>query len=342
MSMVKEYKCLNCKAALLFDPPTQRWKCHYCFSDFTKDSLDSFPEAEMEYPETPELDVYHCNSCGAELMTDNTISATSCLYCKSTAIIKTRFSGKFKPKYLIPFRLTKAQAKEIYNQWIKKRFFAPSAFKAQEEIEKITGIYAPFWLFDSKVNGRIEGEGVKTRHWSQGEYRYTQTKFYRVVRGGQIAYKRIPVDASKKLDDILMHKIEPYNYADLTDFSMQYMSGFMAERYDVEADKAEQVMKGRVEKYTEDRLRGTVSGYSSYKTMGKQIDLFDTAESYSLLPVYLLINKYKDKEHIFIINGQTGKVVGDAPIDIFKQLRFAGAVFAAVWFIAVFGGALLG
>lgn len=343
MSSVKEYKCLNCKAGLEFDPPSQKWKCHYCFSEFTKEQLDSaLKEDELPDDEMPELNAYHCTSCGAELITDNTTAATTCLYCKSPTIIKSRFTGRFKPKSLIPFKLTKSQAEEIYRKWIRKRLFAPSAFKTQEEIKRVTGVYAPFWLFDCMVDGHIEGEGTKVSSWTIGEYKYIKTKYYKVVRRGKVNYQRIPVDASKKLDDIFMHNIEPYNYDDLTDFSMPYMSGFMAEKYDVEADEAGQVMKQRVEEYTEDRLKETVDSYTSYIVNGKQITLSDQTHSYSMLPVYLLINKYKEKEHIFIVNGQTGKVVGDAPISFLKQMVFATSIFAIVWLLAVFGGALIG
>lgn len=341
MSSVKEYKCLNCKAGLEFDPPSQKWKCHYCFSEFTKADLDAvYREEEPPEQDMPELDSYRCTSCGAELITDDTVSATTCLYCKNPTIIKTRFSGRFKPKKLIPFRLTKLQAEDIYRKWIKRRLFAPGEFKTREEIEKITGIYAPFWLFDCRVDGAIDGEATRVSHWTQGQYRYTQTKYYRVARRGMVNYQQVPVDASKKLDDTFMHMIEPYNYNDLTDFSMQYLSGFMAEKYDVEGDEAASVMRERVAKYAEDRLRGTVTGYSSYTVMSKHTDLWDTEESYSLLPIYLLVNKYKEKSHIFIINGQTGKVVGDTPTSFLKQLAFAGLVFAAVWILGVFGGAL--
>lgn len=343
MDSVKEYKCLNCKAGLEFDPPSQKWKCHYCLSAFTKADLDVvFQEEDLPEQDMPELDSYSCTSCGAELITDSTTSATSCLYCKNPTIIKTRFSGKFKPRHLIPFKLTKQQAEDIYKKWIGKRLFAPKEFKTKEEIEKITGIYAPFWMFDCTVDGGIAGEATRISHWKRGQYRYTQTKYYRVVRRGVVKYKRIPVDASKKLDDTLMHMIEPYNYNDLTDFSMKYMSGFMAEKYDVEAEEAATVMKDRVNGYAEKRLRETVGGYSSFTVTERHTELTDTTQSYSLLPVYLLINKYKEKYHTFIVNGQTGKVVGETPISFLKQLAFAGLVFASVWIIAVFGGALLG
>lgn len=341
MSPVKEYKCLNCGAGLEFDPPSYQWICGYCFSAFEKEQLDCVLTEEPPEQAWPELDSFHCRSCGAELITDGTTSATSCLYCKSPAVIKARLSGSFRPSSLIPFRLTKAQAEDIYRKWIGKRLFAPNEFKSREEIKRVTGVYAPFWLFDCLADGTLVGEGTVVDSWRQGDYKITRTKHYEVVRKGKAQYRQIPVDASKKLDDTLMHKIEPYNYSDLTGFSMQYMSGFMAEKYDVPADEAEQIMRKRVEKYTEDRLRAAVKGYTSYRATDKKITLSEKSHSYSLLPVYLLINKYRDKEYIFMVNGQTGKVVGDVPVSTVKQLAFAGSVFAAVWLLAVFGGALL-
>lgn len=340
MSSVEEYKCLNCKAGLEFDPPSQKWKCKYCFSSFTKEELDAvYKEENLSNEDVKELDVYRCSSCGAELIADKTTSATFCLYCKSPTIIKDRFSGKFKPKFLIPFKITKDQAKEKYSKWINKCLFAPTMFKQKDEVDKITGIYAPFWLFDCKAQGRIEGEATTVRTWSDGNYQYTQTKYYHVVRGGNAEYDRVPVDASIKLDDTLMHKIEPYEYESLSDFSMHYMTGFMAEKYDVEAEEAEKTMRQRVDGYIEQRLRSTVGAYSSFHVQSKHIDLSDLEQNYALMPIYLLVNNYKDKKHEFIINGQTGKVVGDTPISFIKQLIFAGSLFLAIWVIAVFGGA---
>ncbi|MDD4679278.1 MAG: DNA helicase PriA [Clostridia bacterium] len=341
-----QYKCLNCTAGLEFDPPSQSWKCHYCFSRFTKEQLDieqDMQEKEEQYEEEqPELDAYHCNSCGAELLADETTSATFCLYCKNPTIIKSRFTGRFRPKYLIPFHLTKEQAQELYRKWIGKRLFAPTEYKYKEEIEKLTGVYAPFWLFDCQTDGTLQGQGTQVRSWVQGDYRYTETRYFRVLRHGTAEYRKVPVDASIKLDDSLMQLIEPYNYNALTDFSKQYLSGFMAEKYDVESEEALGTAKTRVGQFTEKRLRETIGGYTSYHDTSKDVILQKSEESYAMLPVYLLVNKYKGKDHLFMINGQTGKVVGEAPISRWKQLRFAGLIFAATWIIAVFGGAFFG
>lgn len=340
MSVIKEYKCSNCGAGLEFDPPSGHWKCNYCLSQFTKEQVGSdSPSEESLEKQMEELTSYTCTSCGAELIADGTTSATFCLYCRNHTIIKTRFSGKFKPRGVIPFRLTKNEVKEIYKKWINKRIFAPNEFKQKEEIDKITGIYAPFWLFDCNSEGAIIGEGLRVSTWTQGDYQYTNTKYYEIIRRGSTKYQKVPVDASKKLDDKFMHMIEPYKYDDLTDFSMKYMAGFMAEKYDVESTEAETVMKERVEKYIEDRLRDTVNGYNSYIIKNKHISLSNISNEYSMLPIYLLNNKYKGKDHIFIVNGQTGKVVGDTPTSHLKQLAFAGCIFVLVWIVSVFGGA---
>lgn len=349
MATTKVYKCLNCQAGLEFDPSSQKWKCGYCFSEFEKEALDAkTPDAEetqkVEEPDVdqPEMDSYRCTNCGAELIADSTTAATFCLYCKSPTIIKARFSGRFKPKYVIPFQLTKEQAKKLYQTWISKCLFAPDVFKSKNEIDKITGIYAPYWLFDTTANGMIQGEATKVNSWTQGDYHYTMTKYYEVIRSGHVRYDNIPVDASVKLDDKLMMKIEPFDYKDIKDFSMQYMSGFMAEKYDVEEMKARPVMEERANKYIQERLNSTVQGYTGFHVRNQSVQLMDTNDDYTLMPIYLLVNKFNGKEHVFIVNGQTGKVVGDTPISKMKQFLFGLGIFVAVWLIGVIGGGLLG
>jgi len=341
MDSVQEYKCPSCRALLTFDPPSGSWKCNYCSSVFSKEDLDKVYKEDGELiNRIAELDSYVCSSCGAELIADATTSATFCIYCKSPAIIKSRFSGEFKPEYLIPFKITAEEARILYKKWISKRIFAPGVFKKKKEIDKVTGIYAPFWLFDTDAEAMIEGEGTTVHSWTSGDYEYTQTKYYRVAREGRAKYQKIPVDASVKLDDEFMHLIEPFDYNALKDFSMHYLTGFMAEKYDVDAEKSKAVMQGRANDYLRRRLNETISNYSSFIIRAESCDCHDTRQNYSMLPIYLLINKFKGKDHIFIVNGQTGKVVGDSPVSLIRQILFALAVFAAAWIISVTGGAL--
>lgn len=342
MEEVRSYKCLNCGSALAFEPESQKWKCDFCGSEYLKEELDTFPEKEIpQEEEAPELNTYHCGNCGAELIADATASATFCLFCKSPALIKSRFTGKFKPKALIPFQISQEQAEGLYKKWIRKCLFAPSSFKKQEEIHKITGMYAPYWVFDCLAQGELGGEATRVSHYERGDYRYTLTKYYHVVREGRVEYQRVPVDSSTKLDDTMMQKIEPFDYGDMKDFSMQYLSGFLSEKYDVESDTAEAVMRQRVEAYVQQRLMETAGGYSTFIPTHRNVSLTDILPEYVLLPVYLLTNTYKNKNHAFIVNGQTGKVVGETPISTVKQIAFAAGLFFVLWCLAVFGGALI-
>lgn len=342
MDSVKEYTCPNCKAGVEFNPESQKWKCNYCFSEFNENEVDIIYEENKESSQEPleDLNSYNCTSCGAELIADDTTSATFCIYCKSHSIIKNRFSGQFAPQSVIPFKVGKKEAQEIYTKWISKKRFAPKNFKNKTEIEKITGIYIPFWLFDNNVKGHIEGEGTKVRTWSDNDYKYTQTKYYSILREGTANYNGVPVDGLKKLDDSLMMGIEPYNYNELSSFSMKYMTGFMAEKYDVDAKEASTVVSERVKQYMSSRLKQTVSGYNSFTQNSNKVTITNMEHSYAMLPIYLLVNKHEDKKYEFIINGQTGKIIGDTPIDRTSQLKFALLIFIVSWLIYVFGGAL--
>lgn len=343
MDSVKEYTCPNCKAGLEFNPESQSWKCNYCFSEFNENEIDATYEKNKESIQETRVDLnsYSCTSCGAELIADDTTAATFCIYCNSHSIIKSRFSGEFAPKSVIPFKIGNKEALEIYTKWINKKKFAPKEFKDKKELEKITGIYVPFWLFDNSVKGHLNGEGTKIRTWSDKDYKYTQTKYYSILREGTASYNGVPVDGLKKLDDSLMLGIEPYNYNELTNFSMKYMTGFMAEKYDVDSKEASAVANKRVKQYMRSRLRKTVTGYNSFTQNSNKITITNMEYSYAMLPIYLLVNEYNDKKYEFIINGQTGKIIGDAPTDRNSQIKFALIIFIISWIICVFGGALI-
>ena len=343
MEAVKNYACLTCKAPLAFNPETQKWDCDYCFNSFDLVQLEAAPSTSQKEDELdieqPEMDMYHCQNCGADLLADETTAATFCLYCKSPSVLKSRFTGRFQPKFVIPFKLSQVQAETLYKQWIKKRFFTPDAFKHKEKIEEIKGIYAPFWMFDSHIEGVLDGEGTVVSTWQDSHYRYTKTQYYQVYREGTIGYEKVPVDASVKLDDAYMHKIEPYDYQALVPFNMQYMSGFLAERYDLEAFEAQKTMLTRVQSYATEKFKRTVTQYHHLSVKQEAYQAKDIEHQYTLMPIYLLNNLYNGKNHMFIINGQTGKVVGETPISNQKRFIFATAVFAAVWAVSVFGGA---
>lgn len=312
---VVDHKCLSCGATLPFNPKTQRWDCEYCGASYSLTELNESAENKKDQERKAyELNCYHCPDCGAEIVADDTTTATFCVYCGNTSIIKDKLKGEFKPSKIIPFKTTKEQAINAFKQIKKGKIFAPKEFNNEENIQKITGVYIPFWVYDCDTQGDIEIDATKVRTWIAGNYNYTKTDYYRVRRSGNMKFDNVPVDGSSKFNDDMMDSVEPFDYKDLKEFDMSYLSGFLSENYDITKENASIRMKQRVENTTINELKSTVGHYTTSKIRNADVKI-DTREiEYMLLPVWMLNIKFKDKLYLFAMNGQTGKMIGDIPI----------------------------
>ncbi len=312
-----DYKCPSCSAVLKYNPESNSWKCEYCGSEYRLEDLERNEKKfeDLSIKETMDVDEYSCPNCGAQIVTDENTAATFCVYCGNTAIIKNRLTGMLKPTSVIPFKTTKEKAIETFLNFKKGKPFAPKEFGKKEQIEKITGVYVPFWLYDCLANGYFNGTGATVRTWTTGNYRYTKTDTYSIVREGNATFEKIPVDGSSKFDDDTMDSIEPFDYNGMVDFTPAYLSGFLAEKYDVDDKEAYKRAEYRIDNAMKSYISSTVSGYTSvtYSTQNINKDIKNI--KYTLFPVWMLNIKYKDKMHLFAMNGQTGKFVGNIPID---------------------------
>jgi len=329
------YKCPNCGGAITFESENQEFKCEYCDSVFTKEQLSEYDEllrdsTQPENTKTVEefdwsnaadsstlenVNAYICQYCGAEVITDKTTAATECPYCNSPVIVAPQLSGGLRPDVVIPFKIKKDQAEKALAEFYKKKLFLPKEFKSGNKIHEIKGVYIPFWLFDCTVGASITYNATKVTRWRDSNYEYTKTDKYKLLRSGSLAFERIPADGSSKMDDAYMDAIEPFNYDELVDFDAAYLSGYMADRYDVTLEQNTPRISNRIDATTLDTFRQTVSGYASVSPESKNIGLYNGKAKYALMPVWILNTKYKDKMYTFAINGQTGKLVGNLPID---------------------------
>lgn len=322
---VAEHKCIGCSATLPFNPKTQKWDCEYCGRSYTLEELDAYEAMQNQKKEkvsSKDMDLYRCPSCGAEVVADDTTSATFCVYCGNTNILKDRLQEEFAPKYIIPFKNTKVDAKAAFKKCTKGKIFAPKEFSDLNNIEKIYGVYIPFWLYDTKVQASLSGTGKDIKSWSSGDYRYTKTDTYSIARKANMEYERVPVDGAKKFADDIMQSIEPFVYTDLEPFNMSYISGFLAEKYDVTEDEAYKVAEERIKNTALEKLKTTGRIYTSMNVMSHEENVEKQNTDYTLLPVWMLNIKYKNKMYPFAMNGQTGKLIGDIPISISKMITF--------------------
>ncbi|MCL1789476.1 MAG: hypothetical protein FWG33_03885 [Oscillospiraceae bacterium] len=344
---VVQYKCPNCGANLEFKAGEQNFGCDFCESAFTNEQLaEIYPqkeehkldvaepvktaeelEQEAEFGEYNAL--YNCPSCGASVVTDANTSATQCVYCLSPVILTGRLSGEYKPSKLIPFKITKEQAEGKFREYCRKRWFLPSGFRSGAHLHEMTAIYVPYWISDCMTAGLMTANCKKIRNWTSGSYRYTETKEYIAVRDGEMKFDGIPHDASSRIDDVMMECIEPFNYNDTTDFKMSYLSGFIAEKYDVSKEDVYPRIKKRAVSSATDTMRASIVGYSSVNITSNTLDIHNNRWSHFLLPVWFLTYKHHDKFYHFAINGQTGKFAGNLPV-VKAKVALAAGITAAV------------
>lgn len=341
-----QYKCPNCDGELEFNPSTQEISCPFCRSSFTMETIKQI-YAENPAPQPHQADdfeehtnVYHCTTCGADIMADDQTTATFCYYCHSPVILSGRLTGDYKPSKVIGFRVTKENALASFKSWCASKPFIPSDFKSEQQLEKMTGLYVPFWLADCNVSADYNGTGSVKRSWTSGNYRYTETKEFAVQRKANIVTTGVPADGESKIDDKLMESIEPFNYDDLKDFSMSYFTGFFADKYDVDKAGVFPNIKERVTSACKSVIRNSVTNYSSVAVHSETYNINKTDWQYIMLPVWFMTYKYNDKIYEFAINGQTGKLAGTPPLDK-KKLFMASVLTGLCVVLALFLGGQL-
>lgn len=321
-------KCPNCGSELLFNAEGQNWRCNACGCQLSQDEVfkltadsdhDIYQQSEKA-DDQPELNVYICQNCGAQLVTDDNTTATQCVYCGSVSIMKNRLEGRFRPDLIIPFETTRQDAIDAYNKFLRKKKLAPRQFANPENIGKITGVYIPFWLYNGHAMGSLSGEVHKSTSWRSGDYIYTKTDIYHIERAGSIKYEKVPVDGSKKFDDDTMDSIEPFDYEKFKPFNYSYLSGFLAEKYDVTSDESQERANLRMGNTLISSFLSTVDGKVMNMQEDKNINISDI--KYALLPVWMLNTHFKGQTYPFAMNGQTGRLVGNVPIDKVKAWLF--------------------
>lgn len=359
MSDIMEYKCPACGGAMEFDSKSQRMKCPFCDTEMDIAELqEEMPESQQDAAqggpvfqnagsvqwqedETKGMKVYSCESCGGEIVAEETTGASTCPFCGNRIVMQGQFAGDLKPDMIIPFQLDKKAAKEAYLKHLKGKKFLPGVFKNENHIDEMKGLYVPFWVFDADIQAEIRYSAQKVRRWTADDKEYTKTEFYEIERGGNISFAYIPTDASKKMDDSLMESIEPYDAAAAVPFQSAFLAGYAADRYDVKMEERFQRAAERIKTSAENAYRDTVTGYQSVSVVGSNVNITNASYKYAMYPVWILSTTWRKNTYLFAMNAQTGKLVGNLPVDKGAFWRFVGirsvvigtVLYALMWAI---------
>ena len=352
MAELLQYKCPCCGGKIEFDSSIQKMKCPYCDTEFEMETLrqydevlneekqpddmhwDTRPGSRWQEGEEADMRIYACRSCGGQIVTEATTAATHCPFCGNPVVMINQLSGDLRPDYVIPFRLDREAAKAAMTKHLSGKRLLPKLFKSQNHIDEIKGIYVPFWLFDAEADADIDYRATRVRTWSDRDYDYTETSHYALSRAGSLGFERVPVDGSSKMPNDLMESIEPFDFSGAVDFQTAYLSGYLADRYDEDAAQSIDRANERIKRSTEQAFRSTVRGYNTVTVTNSSVRLTNGEAKYALYPVWLLNTTWRGEKYIFAMNGQTGKFVGNLPVDRGAWWRWFGL------FTALFGAAI--
>lgn len=350
-----EYKCPACGGAMEFDSATQKMKCPFCDTVMdvaeyqsrnaeevwqTQDSGSGTWEAlgteGWQEGETDGMRVYSCESCGGEIVADENTGAASCPFCGNRVVMQGQFSGDLRPDFVIPFQKDKKAAKAAYYKHLEGKAFLPKVFRDENHIDEIKGVYVPFWVFDVDAEARISYRAERVRRWVKNDTEYTETQHFHLHRAGSIRFEHVPADCSKKMDDLLMESIEPYDFSQAVPFQPAYLAGYVADRYDLKMEDCIGRATARVKRSVEAAFRDTVQGYHMVTPQSSEVDMSDAKYRYVLYPVWILNTTWDGQRFTFAMNGQTGKMVGDLPADksaFWKYVASRGVIIGAVIYL---------
>lgn len=338
--MLIHYKCPSCGADMEFDSESGTLACGSCGG---QKNIEEFPDENIinEFSED-EAKEYECENCGAVVITEQDTTATSCSFCGAAVVLADRLSGKLAPGKVIPFKISKDEARRAFKKWCKNGRLTPKGFMTADRIKNITGMYIPFWIYDLNTNVKIEARGKKVRTYTRGDYIYTETKHYDVYRHIDLYHNRVPADASAKMNDEIMDKLEPYQYQDLKEFKTPYLAGYLAEKYNYDEKELYPRVETKISPFIRSYVNSTISGYSSVEKRNEQIQNKKLKSTYVLFPVWMVYYDFERQEHTFAMNGQTGKVVGKPPVSKQKAAIWFGGIAASSFLVMKLASFVIG
>jgi DNA-directed RNA polymerase subunit RPC12/RpoP len=343
---VRKFPCEACGADLRWEPGVTRLKCEYC--GFTKEvarnsesiserSVDAALRAPRDLGWGAERKVIVCKRCGAHTTLDPLVSASSCAFCGTTAVVEAPADSKFvRPEGLLPFSIPRNAALDSFRKWMHGLWLRPNDLKSSSRLNTMHGAYIPFWTFDAATNSWWTAEAGYYYYVEVGSgqnRRREQRVRWEPASGSlELFFDDLPVPASRGLDSSLCRDIEPYPTATLTKYDPSYLSGFLAEENAIDLPEALETAKDRMRSEIQTACAREVPG-DTHRNLNVQTNFSALAYKNALLPVWIAAYDYKGKPYRFLVNGVTGKVSGTAPWSWIKVTLLVLAILTLVMII---------
>lgn len=353
----KNIVCKECSGKLLYAPGTNHLKCPYCGAEneieistrvFEELDFKKFVDEFENESVTQEVATIKCQGCGAQTTFNPNIVSDVCPCCGSPLVVKDASSThNIKPKAILPFAVDQNKAFDDFTIWIKKLWFAPGKFKKfPQQQEKLTGLYIPYWTYNSNTSTDYTGERgddyQDTETYTTTENgesvsntrTITRTRWHSVSGHVDNTFKDLLVVASKSLPKKYVEKLEPWELDNLVPYNDSFLSGFKTESYQMDLregfDDAKIKMNEAISSSVCNDIGGDQQRIQSLNTVYNKITF-----KHILLPIWISAYMYKDKVYRFLINGRTGEVQGERPYSWIKITLAVVAVVAIILAIVI-------
>lgn len=340
------YKCPCCDGAVTYQPEDEKAECPFCGNVYEVEQIseglrqleelkkkteagkeasgDTIVDLTSQTHETMKYQVCTCTSCGGELLVNRVEASTFCAYCGQPTIVFDRISDELKPDYVLPFKITSEQAVERIRQRFSKGFFVPNEIR-NFEIERVRGIYIPYYLVDVYCHGKQTMRGVDCE-------KHTEMKY---TREADCEYRGLLFEASKKLSDDYSMLLGGFDVSGLKPFDAGYLSGFYADRFDTPFKKIRNKAHEKVKKDFEHKMIKSVNA-KDISVLWHRSESEVRKKEYALMPVWFMTFRHNNEPYTMMVNGQNGEVVGTVPVDKKKMITIFVIAAIISCFVALF------
>src|SRR5581483_9431234 len=355
----KRFKCDGCGAEMKYNASVKKLKCDFCGAVkdvpagegavVERDLFEGFATAPRGLGAATAVKTSRCQECGANVAFPDGATSTKCTFCGSARVLEqAENSNALRPESLLPFHIDKKQANASFSSWITKLWFRPSDLKAMAKVQEVAGVYVPFWTFDAHVDSQWTAEAGY--HYYEEEEYTTQENGETVTRSRSVQrtrwesawgsrsddYDDVLVCASKGLPRELADGMKTFDTTQLVPYSPGFLAGWRAEEYAVDLQEGFGMGQQKMIAEQERRCAKDVPG-DTHRALSVDNTFSALTFKHVLLPVWIAAYRYNNKVYRFLVNGQTGEVVGKAPWSVFKILLAVLAIAALIAVLVILG-----
>ena len=276
-----------------------------------------------------------CEGCGARVSTPPATMTVTCPFCGSNKVIQRPSSHEtLRPRFLLPFQVDDEGCRRIVREWLGSSWMVPRGLEDLAGVSNLTPMYLPCWTFDAVARARWKAQVGHTeteRYRQDGEWK-TRTRTVWRWESGRVtqSFDDVEMTATARLSATLLDRTKPYDLRGLVAYDPQVLAGSHAQAYDVLLDDAWEQARHHMREQTRLACRGQAST-SRIRNFSMELDFEDESWRYILVPAYLGAYTYRGKPHQVIVNGQTGAIAGQRPVDWTKVgLAMGGALAPGV------------